>query len=178
VLEKRCFNDERRARHISRLSHMPATDSSQIANASDSIEETSDAMSKLRMADLPPGHHRGRTILCPVVDDDASSAAVEWALDNVWRDKQDTIHLLCILPTRYENTGYVYPMVHHRVSIGFNRLTLWSLSFADGNADEGVLRKTRRGDGTQKTIGPRQGEAFHTSAIRSQAFATWHPILD
>ena len=121
-LEKSWFNDERRALvhiHISRRAHMPATDSSQIANASNSIEETSDAMSKLRVADLPPGHHRGRTILCPVVDDDASSAAVEWALDNIWRDKQDTIHLLCVLPTRYENTGYVYPMVRRsRVEFG------------------------------------------------------------
>ena len=48
----------------------------------------------------------------------------------------------------------------------------------DGNADKGVLRKTRRGDGTQKTIRPRQGETFYTSAIRSQAFATRHSILD
>lgn len=94
-----------------------ATDSS-IANDgqnSASFETATDAISKLRIAPSEqseasemPVPVPGRTILCPVNDDDISAAAVKWAVKNIYRDRRDTIHLLKILPPAHWSFTYAY----------------------------------------------------------------------
>lgn len=107
----------RRARPMS-----VATENSQTnAPVAHDVDATTDAMSKLRVvADVAKGtaaenenslqRRRGRVILCPVVDDEHSTNAVDWAVEHVYRDRNDTIHLLYICPDFTANVGYMYPV--------------------------------------------------------------------
>ena len=96
-----------------------ATENSQTnAPVAHDVDAATDAMSKLRVVDPNakagedsfPLRRRGRVILCPVVDDETSSLAVDWAVENIYRDKSDTIHLLYICPDLFANVGYMYPV--------------------------------------------------------------------
>jgi len=85
---------------------------SEASNVIGGVDATTEAMSKLRVGadESFVRNRRGRVILCPVIDDDNSSLAVDWAVENIYRDKSDTIHLLYICKSQFDNVGYMYPV--------------------------------------------------------------------
>ena len=88
------------------------TTSSQVIDEPGTVETlASDAMSKLRVSEESESESRrngGRVILCPVCDDEWSADAVEWAVENIYRDERDTIHLLQILADHDGALEYAY----------------------------------------------------------------------
>lgn len=106
-------NAETSRRHIVTLMKSADTTSSQVIDEPGTVETlASDAMSKLRVSKASEiedsRRGAGRIILCPVCDDEWSANAVEWAVENIFRDERDTIHLLQILPARDGALEYAY----------------------------------------------------------------------